>query len=100
VALVGNDEQPIPNASIQLRQLVNDDWVTKFTATSNDNGFFRVDNAPSGKYEIYVTATHFHAFGTRVNLNVSKSKPTREIVITLGPGTHDCGTAQVRQLNR
>jgi hypothetical protein len=98
VALWRGGEEPIPNASIQLRQLINDEWQTKFTATSDEKGFFRIDTVPSGKYEIYVTSQHFHAFGTRVHLKASKSKPTREIVVTLGLGVHDCGSAKVRKI--
>lgn len=98
VALWRGGEEPIPNASIQVRQLINDEWQTKFTAVSDEKGFFQIDNVPSGNYEIYVTSQHFHAFGTRVRLKASQSKPTREIVVTLGLEFHDCGYAKVRKI--
>ena len=100
VALWRGGEDPIPNASIELKELINDDWKTKFTATSDEKGYFRIDNVPSGKYEILVTSQHFHAFGTRLHLKASQSKPTREIVVTLGLGVHDCGSAVVRKITR
>jgi hypothetical protein len=100
VALWRGGEDPIPNASIQLSQLINDESQIKFTTTSDERGYFRIDNVPSGKYEILVTSQHFHAFGTRLYLKASKSKPSHEIVVTLGLGVHDCGSAVVRKLTR
>src|SRR2546423_13802685 len=73
VALWRGGEDPIPNASIQLSQLINDESQVKFTTTSDERGYFRIDNVPSGKYEILVTSQHFHAFGTRLHLKASKS---------------------------
>src|SRR5262249_17858044 len=92
VALWRGGEDPIPSASIQLSQYVNDELQTKFTATSDEKGYFQINNVPSGRYEILVRSEHFHAFGTRLQLKASKSKPSREIIVTLGLGVHDCGS--------
>jgi|GEM_PF-2134343 hypothetical protein len=98
VALWRGGEAPIPNASIKLSQYVNNELQTKFTVTSDEKGYFRIDNVPPGGYEIVVTSQHFHAFGTRLQLKASKSRPSREIVVTLGLGVHDCGSAMVRKI--
>ena len=99
VATSSGREEPIPNATIELRQLRNDEWQTKFTVASDDKGFFQIRDVPSGKYDMHVTAQNFHSFATTVRLKASKSSATREIVVTLGIGFHDCGSASVRKLN-
>lgn len=100
VALWRGGEEPIPKASIELKVFVNDEWQTKFIATSDDKGFFQIENVPSGKYELHVSRENFHSFGTTVRLKASKSIASREIVVILGIGFHDCGSALVRKLNR
>jgi len=55
MALWRRGEEPIPKASIELKAFLNDEWQTKFTTTSDDKGFFRIENVPSGKYELHVT---------------------------------------------
>jgi hypothetical protein len=100
VALWRGGEEPIPKASIELKAFLNDEWQTKFTTTSDDKGFFRIENVPSGKYALHVTRDNFHSFGTTVHLKASKSVASREIVVTLGIGIHDCGSANVRKLTR
>jgi hypothetical protein len=86
VALWRGGEEPIPKASIELKAFLNDEWQTKFTATSDDKGFFRIENVPSGKYELHITRENFHSFRTTVRLKASKSMVSREIVVTFGIG--------------
>src|SRR6266849_488076 len=59
VALWRGGEEAIPKASIELKAFLNDGWQTKFATTSDDKGFFRIENVPSGKYALHVTRENF-----------------------------------------
>jgi hypothetical protein len=100
VAPWNGGEEPIPKASVLLKVFLNDEWQTKFTTNSDDRGFFRIENVPSGIYELDVRHDNFRTFGTRVDLKSSKSQASREIVVSLGVGFHDCGSADVRKIAR
>ena len=94
------DEEPIPNAEVELKEFRNDEWQTKVIVKADEAGFFRIENIPSGKYQMFVSAIPFRRFATSIRLKDSKSNPNKEIIIRLGIGEHDCGSAKVQKIKR
>jgi hypothetical protein len=90
---------PILGAGVELREYRNDEWQTKARVTADENGMFSFGGVSSGEYELYVAASAFRSFGTRVRVK-SKGKPDpgREIVVQLEP--LDCGSAVVRKVEK
>ena len=71
----------VPNATITARNPGTN--ITR-TATSNDEGFYRIVNLPPGDYEITVEAPNFKkAVLTRVNVTVGQ---TASVDVSLEPG--------------
>jgi Carboxypeptidase regulatory-like domain len=99
VSLWRGGEEPIARAVVELRTFFDDEWHTKFKVGTDEKGTFQIKDVPSGKYEILVTSEHFHGFGTRVKLKASKANSKKEIVVTLGLGLHDCGSARIQRLS-
>ncbi|MDQ3819737.1 MAG: carboxypeptidase-like regulatory domain-containing protein [Acidobacteriota bacterium] len=90
---------PIPGASIKLREYRNDEWQTKAKVTGDENGVFSFGGVPSGEYELYVAASAFRSFGTRVRVKgKAKPAPGREIVVNLEP--LGCGSAVLRKAEK
>jgi hypothetical protein len=99
VAIWSGGEEPISSALVELREFRDDEWQTKFKVTSDEKGFFRVENVPSGRYELSVKADNFRSFGTRLRMKASKANPKQEIIVTLGVGLHNCGSARIQKLS-
>jgi hypothetical protein len=100
VALWNGGENPIANAEVELKEFWDDEWHTKIKVNTDEQGFFRIDNIPSGKYQMLVSSRVFHSFGAYVSLKSSKSNPDKEIIVSLGMGIHDCGSARVQKIKR
>jgi hypothetical protein len=100
VALWKGGEEPIPNAEVELKEFRDDEWHTKIKISADEQGFFNIENIPSGNYQILVSGKVFRSFGANVRLKASKSNPEKEIVVTLGIGIHDCGSARVQRIKR
>lgn len=93
-------EEPIANAEVELTEFRADEWQTRAKVGTDEKGFFSLENIPSGKYELLVRAANFNSFGAELRLKNSKSKPDREIVVRLGVGLHDCGSARAQKIKQ
>jgi 5-hydroxyisourate hydrolase-like protein (transthyretin family) len=91
-------EQPVANVRVELKQPHNDRLETRFTATTNETGWFHFDNVPSGTYQIEFTPEHFYPYGGWIRLKASRSQPKQELVVTVGLGVHFCASAKLRNL--
>ena len=100
VAAWKGGEDPVPNAEVELQGFHDDEWQSKFKVATDERGFFRIENVPSGKYTMLVKANHFKSFGVEVRLRASKSSPEKEIIVRLGIPGHDCGAARMQKLKR
>src|SRR4051812_35609511 len=49
----GSAEESIPNAEIELRQEVNDEWRTIAKVKADSDGAFDIPNIRPGRYDIY-----------------------------------------------
>ena len=99
VSVARGVEEPIPNAEVELKEFLNDEWQTKYKAKTDENGFFKILDVPSGKYEIHVLHPMIGSLGTLVRVKrKTNSKPSKEIIVVLE--FMKCGDARVQKIKQ
>jgi hypothetical protein len=96
----GSKEESVPNATIELRQEINDEWKTIAKVKADASGNFDIPQIPPGKYDIYARVDGFRETWARIKVvGASKSKVLeKELVLILGPFVPGaCGDARVEK---
>ena len=95
-------EDPIPNASLELRQMEHGEWVTVSKTSSDERGHFDLQTVKPGKYELLVNAPQMDAYSVRLQVlgasgTIAKRK---EVVVALAFLFMGCGDASVRKVKQ
>jgi len=95
----GKPEESIPNAEIELRQEVNDEWKTIAKVTADDVGAFDIPNIKPGEYDIYARNDLLRAWARITVVKSSAHNAERTLlVLMVEPVPSDiCGTARVEK---
>ena len=85
------DGSPAPLAVVMLQSTVDGSYVKDAKgqpvgAWSDDNGAFRIDNAPSGTYRLFVDHTYAGATGTIARITEPVEAGSGDVTIVVQPG--------------
>ena len=95
----GSAEESIPNAEIELRQEVNDEWRTIAKVKADSDGAFDIPNIRPGRYDIYARTSGLQTWAKIVVVKASaKGAHAKSLVLIVEPAMFGyCGTARVEK---
>jgi hypothetical protein len=86
--------KPLENATIEIRRY-NDDDVIVATSTTDEKGYFEINNVEKGKYWLYAIFEPFTKQPLVINFSKGFRNKGKILKITLGPGIMHLGKSEL-----